>query len=183
VIDEQLEFRITQYLDGTLPAEEAAALFDELARSPEAMATLDEYRKLDALMTAEPTGIKWDALAEHISAHIDEDQAGRMRIGFLAAPLRIAVAAAVLLAVGVGSWLALRPDGLMDTGPERPIARVDIAGPAAEAADGNAVAQIEIGGPALADGEVGNFYSDYATRPQRVIIASGVDDRQDDRPY
>lgn len=180
MIDEQLEFRLTQYLDGTLPPEEAPALFDELACNREALAVLDEYRKLDVLMTARPAGIKWEALAEHISAHIDEDQRSRMRIGF-SAPLRAAMAAMVLLAVGVTSWLALRP---ADTDPGRPVAKVaDIQGPAVELADGAAVVEIEIGPPAVVLDEVDlDWYAEL--RPQRVIIASGVIDRhQDERPY
>jgi negative regulator of sigma E activity len=183
VIDEQLEFRLTQYLDGTLPPEEAPALFDELAKNREAVATLDEYRKLDVLMSAQPAGIKWDALAEHISGHIDEEQHSRMRIGVFAAPLRIAIAAMVLLAVGVGTWIGVRDTTPPGVQPAGPIAKSDIQGPIIEIATGAVVAEIEIGPAAVAIDPGDETYWYAESRPQRVIIASGVDDRQDERPY
>jgi negative regulator of sigma E activity len=181
VIDEQLEFRLTQYLDGTLPSEEAPALFDELAHNREAVATLDEYRKLDVLMTAQPAGIKWDALAEQISGHIDEEQQSRMRI--FAAPMRIAVAAMVLLAVGVATWLGVRgPTDSANPNPG-PVAKSDIQGPIVETASGAAVAEIEIGPGAnfVDSGEDDTWFAE--SRPQRVIVIGGNADRQEERPY
>jgi anti-sigma factor RsiW len=183
MVDEQLEFRLSQYLDGTLPTEAAAALFDELARNPEAVATLDEYRKLDVLMTAKPAAVRWDALAEQISAHIDEAQQSRMRIGIFTRPLRVAMAAAVLLAIGFGSWMMHEPEIITAGRDHKPEAFAKIQGPAAEVAAGLAVADIQIGGPELSQGANADDYFAEFTRPQRVIIATGVNDRQDERPY
>jgi hypothetical protein len=186
MIDEQLEFRLTQYLDGTLPFDQAPALFDELAKNPQALDVLDEYRKLDLLMSAKPAAVRWDELAEHISAHIDEDQQSRMRIGIFARPLRIAVAAAVLLAVGVGTWLSVGRQGPAD--PNTPIVVapkgvIEVTGPQVEVAAGTTVIEIEIG-PALADADPASYYyEELANRPQRVIIAGGLEDRVDERPY
>src|SRR5436190_2074679 len=47
---EQIEFLISQYLDGSLTADEVVALEQILARDQEARALLDEHRKLSALL-------------------------------------------------------------------------------------------------------------------------------------
>jgi negative regulator of sigma E activity len=66
---EQLEFTITQYLDGTLPPEESAALQVRLANDPEARALLAEHQKLTALLRAEGLPeLDWDELASDFSA-------------------------------------------------------------------------------------------------------------------
>jgi len=180
MIDEQFEFRLTQYLDGTLPVDEAAAFFEELAKSPEALALLDEYRRLDLVLKAQPTDeINWAGLAEDISAQIDEEQRSKLRIGFFASPLRVAMAASVLLAIGVAGWLSLRSPVM----PAGPVAVAKITGPVAEVADAPAVVQIEIG-PASSLAEtpaVTYHYADLTPRPARVVIASGEQARQDDR--
>src|SRR6266511_2754497 len=49
---EQLEFLISQYLDGSLTADEVVALEQVLARDESARALLEEHRKLDALLKA-----------------------------------------------------------------------------------------------------------------------------------
>ena len=48
MISEELEFQISQYADGSLSAEETAALEAVLASDSEAAALLADYRKLDA---------------------------------------------------------------------------------------------------------------------------------------
>src|SRR5439155_7362633 len=109
---EQLEFRISQYVDGALPAAEAAALVETLASDAEARALLEDFRKLHSAMAREAAlpAVKWDRLAAHLSdAVAAEDRATRsipmpMPIA-AAAPSRtwwrhVAVAAAVLIAIG-----------------------------------------------------------------------------------
>ena len=136
-------------------------------------------------MTAKPAAVRWDALAEHISAHIDGDQQSRMRIGVFTAPLRIAVAAAVLLAVGVGTWLGVRgPGDPIQPTSDPVLAKVDIQGPTVETASGASVAEIEIGpSPTFTESDDSNDWF-AESRPQRAILFSGVaSERQDDRPY
>ncbi len=182
MIDENFEFRLTQYLDGSLPVDEAVAFFESLSKSPAAMAMLDEYRKLDLVLKAQsPKAINWDGLAEDISAQIDDESRSRLRIGFFT-PLRSAMAAAVLLAVGIGSWFALQ----QPAGPAAPPVIAQISGPTIEIAAAPVVSQIEIG-PASEQAvmSVTYHYADLLDRPSRVVIASGVVARQDERtlPY
>jgi hypothetical protein len=51
---EQLELAITHYLDGTLPAEEVAALDEILATDAQARVLLAEHEKLTALLRSQP---------------------------------------------------------------------------------------------------------------------------------
>ncbi len=75
MIDETLEFQITQYLDGDLSPDAVAALDQRLADDPEARQLLDEYRKLNNVLAAAPPvpAVNWDRLAAGISASVDED--------------------------------------------------------------------------------------------------------------
>ena len=64
---EELEFAISQYLDGSLSADETAALEARLKDDAAARQLLEEYRKLDAMVKS-PVGlpeIAWDKLGNH----------------------------------------------------------------------------------------------------------------------
>src|SRR5438477_11406579 len=77
---EQLEFQISQYVDGTLPAAEVAALEAVLAADAEARGVLADFRKLDVAMKdqAPLPQINWDRLAAHLSdAVAREDEASQ----------------------------------------------------------------------------------------------------------
>jgi anti-sigma factor RsiW len=66
---EQLEFSITQYLDGTLPAEDVGALDARLASDPQARAMLDEQRALTDLLRGQPgPDLDWAEVARDLSA-------------------------------------------------------------------------------------------------------------------
>ena len=73
--NEELEFSISQYLDGSLSAAETTALEARLGEDVAARALLDEYRALNGLLTAEAClpPIAWDKLADHLSSAVAED--------------------------------------------------------------------------------------------------------------
>src|ERR1044072_6359543 len=99
--DEQL---VSEYVDGTLAAEERNALEIRLAGNSGLRAAAAEYRSLDsALKSAMPLlAVKWDVLAERLSESIDADsQRERMFIGnWLRQPMRLAAAAAAVIVLG-----------------------------------------------------------------------------------
>jgi anti-sigma factor RsiW len=124
---DELEFSLSQYLDGTLPPAERVALEARLAADAEARAVLAEYRQLDeglkSIPAADPLpGVHWDRFADQIShavaAQDDADaerQAATYRIGAGSRRWRswlggLAVAASVLVAAVVG-WRMMKPDG------------------------------------------------------------------------
>ena len=74
MVDEQLEFAISQYADGTLPTSQRAALEARLASDAALMELLREYRQIGmAIESASPLpAINWDRLTVHLSERIAE---------------------------------------------------------------------------------------------------------------
>jgi len=185
---DQLEFAISQYLDGTLMPAEKAALEERLARDAEARALLEEYRKLDAVMkapAAELAGVKWDVLAQHISNTVAKEEIPAtsyvmrriIRYG------SIAIAACVLITTGI--WI-LRPIPMPNVKPNEQIVInqpvIVVEGPKIETASASPVIQITIGPPpTVADAGTRTWhYADgVVARSTHVLIASGLDSGQD----
>ena len=66
---EQLEFILTQYLDGTLSAEQVQAIEQALESDPRAMALRDEHERLTALLRSQGLPeMNWEELARDLSA-------------------------------------------------------------------------------------------------------------------
>jgi anti-sigma factor RsiW len=184
MIDEQLEFQISQYADGTLPAAEAAALEATLASDADARALLEEYRKLDTVLKRETPPlpeIKWDRLAEHISGAVaDEDRATTTYTISAWWVRSVAVAAAVIIAFGtVVLWPRGKQGEVATTTPNQPteVAIIEVGGP--QVASKPPVEEISVEPSALADAENFRISEDIVYRPSRVVIASGDPDRQD----
>ena len=194
MFDEQLEFQIAQFADGTLPAGERAALERVLADNADARVLLDEYRRLDATLKREmpAPAMNWDKLAAHLSDAVAAEDRATTTIAW---PLRHAgkLAAAAVILIIIGSMLlwSLRPGVPRDNSfvnivpPSRPtpnptaVAIVEISGPAAQPASQPAVAQIEIGPSQWARETNFGVADQVVYRPPRVMIASGQIDRQD----
>jgi anti-sigma factor RsiW len=66
---DQLEFAISRFLDGTLPAEDKAALELHVARDAGARQMLDQHSALDSAMKGSGAAppVQWDRLAQRIS--------------------------------------------------------------------------------------------------------------------
>jgi anti-sigma factor RsiW len=73
--DEQLQFAISQYIDGTLPGQEKAELEQRLATDPRARELLAEYRRLETLVAGGVPAVDmdWSALASKISDAVAEE--------------------------------------------------------------------------------------------------------------
>jgi anti-sigma factor RsiW len=196
-LPEELEFRIAQYADGTLDEAEREAVEAALAEQPAARLLLAEY---DALATtlnvakrATLPAVRWDRLAEEISAAVAREAeseqaevAGRIEpaeraesypiFGWLRSPMRLALAASVLLVVSIGVAV-LRPKGGGEkvTVPiaQGPVVKI-VEGPLAEAAKGEAVEVITIGPPPDRAEFATGFTDDMISRPSRSYVASGA---------
>ena len=157
MVDESLEFAISQYLDGTLPPEEVAALEKRLAEDAQARALFEEHRKLDAALKAPPLpAVNWDRLQAHISAAIDEqEQSQRMRITtwFAAAGRAVRSRGAVVAALAACIAIAITVARVTEQDPAKPagpsIVKVTPGGDAPPAGDG--VLQISVMGPEKPD--------------------------------
>jgi anti-sigma factor RsiW len=76
----QLEFAITQYLDGTLPPEQWDAVRNRLGSDPQAQAYLAEHEKLTALLRSQTLpDLDWAEVARDLSAMVtgSVDEASR----------------------------------------------------------------------------------------------------------
>lgn len=191
---DDLEFLISQYVDGTLVGGKREALEARLKLDPGARAVLAEYRALDTQLKALPCpDVRWDAFADQISAAVGEaeEPAQSYRIAdYRWANRWVAVAAGVLIAAGT-AFVALRngtsrtPKSIAIVNPEStttPAVTVIALGPAeAEAAPSTAPLEVAIGpSDRLQDqGGVNRYAAELLSRPAQVLIASTARPVQD----
>jgi anti-sigma factor RsiW len=170
---DELEYAISQYLDGTLPPLERAALDDRLASDPEARAILGEYRRLDVSLKNLPAPIlAWDRVADQIRQAVAREEAPIRHYSLR--PMRwisgLAIAASVLLAISLALHFA-QP-------PPKPAGIATISGPAAEVAAGPVVSQIGIG-PSPAVAANWQASDEIISRPTVVLIDQARSSAQD----
>ena len=185
---DELEFSISQYLDGTLAAAERGALDERLATDAEARAILAEYEAVQSALASAPLpGVKWDRLAAEISANVAREElpAESYKISRWFSPAKLAIAASLLITGGIG-FSILRNQGVDKPVAPTRIVQIDDApsGPAANGpASGEPMIQIAIGpSPAAAAGEpiVLRYEDDgVVQRPSRVVIVSAAPAAQD----
>jgi len=173
---DDLEFQISQYLDGTLSLPERVALEQHLVVDVEARRLLAEYRRVDEhLSQSLPLpGVKWDRLAEHLSEMVAEADApvvaGQIFAGIWLR--RLAVAACLVLMVGftVRHFKRQHISAESEVNPT-----LVVIGPAAEEADGEVVQEIAVG-PSAEFASHGDSYpasQNSVDRPGRAFIFSG----------
>ena len=198
---DELEFSISQYLDGTLAADQRDALDERLATDAEARALYAEYQSLQGvLISSQPAmpEVDWDQFASQVSAAIDRAEAPPQSYKisrWFTRPMQFAIAASVLIAGAIGFTLLrpgqTQPGGSPSLSPTQ-IVRVD--SPAAEA--GSASPELAVNAapsqsqPALtvaivppAEDEVRPMVLRYADsvvqRPSRAMIVSASPVGQD----
>jgi anti-sigma factor RsiW len=186
--NEQLEFLISQYADGTLPEERRVELESRLADDAEARAMMADDRSLTELLRSAPLpDVQWDRLAESISGAIEQqlqeraDRASwwlRHRL-----PTSVAIAASVFIAIGVAIHVLVphRSHAVADRGPAKElshqtVAMLNVQGPQEDAPSGPEVTQISIGagGSYAKDSALAPYADEIDNRPSRVVIASGM---------
>src|SRR3954464_1853927 len=156
---EQIEFAISQYLDGTLNPLERAGVEARLEKDAEARALLEEYRQLDGVLKnalPEPT-INWNRFASHLSdqiAHGDAPAARTYKIGAWRVRRYVAAAACVVISWSLWSHFHKVNEVVPGGNPIVATGTLSIEGPMAEVASGPAVVDIAVGpSPSLAAAE------------------------------
>jgi len=192
---DELEFQISQFADGTLPANEVAALEAHLAGDDEARQLLAEYRRLGAMVAAHLPplpAVNWDRLAKHLSAVVAEADvpaiAGRITPATASTwswRSRLAIAASVMIVLG-GGWLVFKTQPAVhpQPTPEAPIA-IAVSGPQAEAGNGPAVEEITVGpSKALAArADSWRYAEGVVTRPSTAVIAGDIQPTSDGETF
>ena len=196
---EQLEFQISQHADGTLPADEVAALEAVLAADAEARALLEEYRSLDSSLKRELPlpEVKWDRLAAHISSKVakaaDEEERAAAPIPLFARlrPL-LSIAASLLVGFGVATLVYRNGpsggNGEHHNAPATPavtvaVNSIQISGPSRDRGAQPTVVAIDVDASPVAKRVAAANAVVY--RPPRVVIASSQTPGQDTQrlPY
>jgi hypothetical protein len=191
MIDEQLEFQISQYADGSLPESERALVELRLQTDTDARALLEEYRSLDVSLkqAMTPPAVNWDRLAEHLSGAVEQQRETRAAavLGRIGNWGRLAVAAAVVLAIaGVALWATKGPGGTGDDGianvenvTPKPAPVVLVRGPSLPAPATQPVVVVSVG-PSSDVSPNWRAGEGVVTGPSRAVwIASSSDGAQD----
>ncbi len=172
---DDLEFQISQYLDGTLSPTERAVLEQRLAVDADARGLLAEYQRLNEHLSRHLPlpNVKWDRLAEHISAMLDEADrpvvAGRIFPAVLVKRLAIAACLALVTGLSLHHFLAHR------NAPESDSYPIEVViGPSVEPADAVPVEEVAVGPSAdfTAHGDSFPASQNSDTRPGRAVIFS-----------
>jgi anti-sigma factor RsiW len=189
MISEELEFQIAQYADGTLAAEEVAALEQLLADDAEARGMLESYRKIDATLKRELPlpSMDFDLLQEKLSDAVAEsDRPVTIKLFTWTRGIGVAVAAMIVIAIGSVIFRSSKPApitvvAIVNPKPVESIGAIEISGPVAEASATAAVEEVSIGPSALAQRQPLNYAAseDLIYRTPRVVIASTYVKRQD----
>ena len=181
---DELEFSISQYLDGNLVGEEESALEERLAGDADARALLAEYRGLDRALRSMPApAVDFEALAGSISEAVAraEEPAQSYRMHWVRTASALALAACVVIAAGVGIRMmqtpgttgngqAVRPDVAPAAEPRRIVVVDSVNRP--EVSKESALV-VNVGPPAAAEGRptFARYHEDLLSRPSQVIIA------------
>jgi anti-sigma factor RsiW len=184
---DELEFSISQYLDGGLSARERDELETRLATDADVRALFAEYESLQKTLTAAPLPeVRWDALAEHVSAQLARQPmpAQSYQIARWFSPARLAIAASVLIAAGIGLsvW---RSGSIVSSTPAEPISIVvndqtPVTNPIP--VSGNPTIEIAIGPLPSVDGAepiVLRYADTVVQRPSKALIVSAAPAVQD----
>ena len=181
---DELEFSITQFLDGTLDEAGRAALEARLADDPEARAMLEEHRVLTGALRSNPLPpVQWDKLSDSISTAIDDQLAERTEraswaIRLLRNPAYVALAASVLIAVGLAIHFMTQnhPGGSTTPSPSAAVVALDVQGPQEDRSAGPPVEEVSIGpgGSYSHASSLAPYADEIDTRPTRVVVAAGT---------
>jgi anti-sigma factor RsiW len=198
-----LEFSITQYLDGDLPQDQRASLEARFKEDPQAQAMFAEHQRLTAALKTMPMpSVRWDAFARSISSAVNaahEEQSARSyrMPTWIRRAIPLALAASVLIVASVAIHYRSRSNArhsdelafIQKPKVQQPTAigvaessSIIVIGPEAEKTTGPVVVQVSVGPSAAAKDEpaVVQYSDDVVSRPSSVTIASGVVPAHDD---
>ena len=176
---DQLEYAISQYLDGTLLPVESAALEERFAVDAEARQILAEYRALDeTLKTSLPTPtVAWDRLHAHLSEVVSHEEAPVRHYSLRTYARVAAVALAACVAVVFGVIVLSSRSGHTPV-TQQPIAIV--VGPQVESASQQVASVTEVSiGPAPTMSDSWRYAETVVSRPAVVMIDRAARPAQD----
>lgn len=174
-----LEFQISQYVDGQLDAAAATALEARLRDDAAARSLLAEYQQVAAVVrdnNALPA-INWNRLAESISANIDATEGQRIEQRFRMPWMQVAssmaaVAACVLIGLFIFRSQEVTPPSDTVAGSKPRIAEISLA--TAEPVAGPRVAEVTIDMPNDDTALAAMVWDELQPRNTRVVVTAGA---------
>jgi anti-sigma factor RsiW len=186
---DELEYAISQYLDGTLAEADESALDERLAADESARALLSDYRSLDRTLRAAPMPtFDFDALSSRISAAVAEqdEPAQSYRLHWVRTAASLALAACVVIAAGVGIRRLQHPatpggGQMAQTNPQPEARQIVVVDATARPSPSDAPVAVVSVGPsaAMQDRPALAYHEDLLSRPSQVIIARSASAVQD----
>jgi len=190
---DQLEFSITQYLDGSLPEAERVALMERLEKDPEAQAMLEEHRRLDGLLArATVPAFELEAFSKQLSEAIaqapaPEAEQRSLRMPWVGVRSWMAIAASVVIASGLAITMLVHGRNGTASNPVHhemtaSAGFVTVTGPVSQTASSSDDVQVSVGPSKAIAGEstLSRYSADLVMRPAHVMmVASGVNPDQD----
>lgn len=187
---DELEYTLSQYLDGTLAASDESALEQRLATDESARALLSEFRSLDRALRSSPLpAFDFDALAGAVSAAVaaQDEPAQSYRLHWVRTAAALALAACVVIAAGVGiRRLQQAPTAgntrFAQTHPRPEPKQVVVLDTASRPSASTAPIEIVSVGPSAAPQDrpaLARYHEDLLSRPSQVIIARSAYAAQD----
>ena len=183
---DELEFAISQYLDGSLAEPQQSALEERLAGDPDARAVLAEYRTLDRVLRSAPgPEIDFESMADRIRTAVYREPAPvqSYRLEWFRTASALALAACVVIAAAVGIRRMTTGDRRGDapvvsvpTWPEAVARHIVVVDSTTRPAVSTAPVAVASVGPSAALQEspaLAGYDEDLLSRPSQVIIARG----------
>ena len=177
---DELEFAISQYLDGNLAAAEESALEARLASDADARALLAEYRSLDRVLRSSPVpDVDFDALGSRIRTAVaaQAEPAQSYRLHWVRTVAALALAACVVIAVSLGIrrlQAPAVPTGPVVKAPAPEPKQIVVIDTTPRTTPSTAPVAIVSVGPSAAAGDrtaLARYHEDLISRPSQVIIA------------
>jgi anti-sigma factor RsiW len=174
---DQLEYSISQYLDGHLPPGEANALEERFATDPEARVVLEEYQAVDrALRTTLPAAeVDWGHFAAQVCDAVrkQEPPVRSYFIGRWQRAAGLALAACMAIVLGISVVSVRTGPAVTDGGNERGQVVAVVVGPQPERSEEvRPVFEIAIG-PAPTLSDTWRYAETVISRPAVVLIDQG----------
>lgn len=182
---DELEYAISQYLDGTLRPLERDTLEERLAADAEARALLAEYQELNNSLKSLPVpAVAWDRFAAHISKAVEAEEAPvrHYSISAMSWSGRLAIAAMLLFGITIAVYFVQPhsdPINLPLKGNPDSSTIAVISGPTPQQASGAVIAEINIGPAASVASGNWRMTEDVVSRPTVVLIDKARSTAQD----
>jgi anti-sigma factor RsiW len=174
---DELEYAISQYVDGTLAPIERPVVEERLATDPEARALLEEYRRFNTVLKTSIAipQIAWDKLQAQISSAVAGEEAPvrHFSIRSVGVVRSLALAAVLLLVVSVTVRLVNREQPVVQP-PSRVVVEIM---PSAEPRVA-VVENVQIGPSAVYAGS-NRAAEEIVSRPTIVLIDRAASSGQD----